>query len=190
MTKGKVGNWKLKKWFTVTAPKVFDERVIGEIPANNENSVISRNIITDLFSLTNNSAHMYTNVKLRVYSVKGESVQTKLILVEQLYSYIRSLARRHKTISELVLPLTTKDGIKMVVKSITIVNGRIPKTRTIGIRKEIKEILEKHFSETNATDIVKEVIEKRLQMDIASKIKHISQINKVEIKKLEIPEGI
>lgn len=190
MTKGKVDNWKLKKWFTVNAPKVFDEVVIGEMPANNEDSIISRNIITDLFSLTKNPAHMYTNVKLKVYAVKGESVQTKIILVEQLYSYIRSLARRHRTLSELVLPITTKDGTKMIVKVIAIANGRIPKTRITGIRKEMKQILEEHFKETNATEIINEVMEKKLQANLATKIKHISQINKVEIKKLEIPEGI
>lgn len=190
MVKGKTENWKLKKWFTVTAPKIFDEQVLGEMPANDENSVISRNIIVDLFSLTKNPAHTYTNVKLKVYAVKGESAQTKIILVEQLYSYIRSLARRHRTLSELVFPITTKDGTNMVVKIIAIANGRIPKTRIKGIRKEMKQILEEHFKETNATDILNEVMEKKLQINIASKIKHISQINKVEIKKLEIPNGI
>jgi len=190
MARGKVDSWKLKKWFTVNAPKVFNESVIGEMPANNEDSIISRNIITDLFSLTKNPAHMYTNVKLKVYSVKGESAQTKIILIEQIYSYIRSLARRHRTISELVLPITTKDKVSMVVKIIAIANGRIPKTRIIGIRKEMKKILEEPFKETNSTDIINEVIEKKLQATITSKIKNISQINKVEIKKLEIPEGI
>lgn len=190
MATGKADKWKLKKWFSVKAPKLFKEVSIGEMPANSDRSVISRNITTDLFSLTNNPAHMYTNVKFRVHSVNGDAAQTKLILVEQLYSYIRSLARRHRTLSELVLPVSTKDGVKMVVKSIVVANGRIPKTRIVGIRKEVRQSLEEYFGKTDAADVVNSVIEKKLQAELASKVKHISQINKVEIKKLEIPEGI
>ncbi len=190
MAASKADKWKLKKWFSVKAPKFFNEVSIGEMPADNERSAISRNITTDLFSLTNNPSHTYTNVKFKVYSVTGDAAQTKLVLVEQLYSYIRSLARRHRTLSELVLPVSTKDGVKMVVKSIVVANGRITKTRIVSIRKEMRLMLEDHFKKTNASDVITQVIEKKLQAELTSKIKHITQINKVEIKKLEIPEGI
>lgn len=190
MAVGKVDKWKMKRWFTVTAPKVFNEVSVGEIPANSESSVVSRNIIMDLFSLTNNPAHMYTNVHLKVAGVKGEAVQTRLTMIEQLYSYIRSLARRHRTITEVVIPLQSKDGIRMIAKPIIVANGRITSTRTRALRDEAIKELEAHFKRTNASDIVSEVIDKRLQSEISTKLKRITPINKFEIKKLEIPEGI
>ena len=190
MAVGKVDKWKLKKWYNVTAPKHFKEVTIGEIPANSDSAVSNRNLIVDLFSITNNPAHMYTNVKLKIYEASGESARTRLICVEQLYSYIRSLTRRHKTISELVAPLTTKDNVKMVVKLIAVANGRIATSKKDGIRVEAIGMLKSYFEQNNSDQIVDSVIEKKLQGEISSKLSHITNISKVEIKKLEIPLGI
>ncbi len=190
MAVGKVDKWKLKKWYNVSAPKLFKEMSIGELPANSDAAMANRTIIVDLFSLTSNPAHMYTNVKLKVYESSGEAAKTKLVRVEQLYSYIRSLSRRHKTLSELVIPLTTKDNVKMVVKLIAVANARITTSRKDGIRKEAGELLKSYFEHNNSDEIVNSVIEKKLQNEISSKLSHITQISKVEIKKLEIPDGI
>jgi small subunit ribosomal protein S3Ae len=37
-------NWKMKKWFSVYAPKLFNDAMLGEMPANDESSVIGRKL--------------------------------------------------------------------------------------------------------------------------------------------------
>ncbi len=190
MAVGKVDKWKLKKWYDVSAPKLFKEMNIGEVPANSDAAMQNRNLVIDLFSITSNPAHMYTNVHLKVYDASGTAAKTKLMAVEQLYSYIRSLSRRHKTLSELVTEVTSKDNIKMVVKLIVVANGRITSSRKDGIRDEARKVIHNYFKENNAEEIINNIIEKKLQGEITAKLSHITQISKVEIKKLEIPQGV
>ena len=95
----KADKWKLKKWFSVYAPKQFNDAVIGEMPANDEKSAVGRNIVVGLDALTHNPSHAYTNVVLKVVSAEGSAAHTKLVSITQLYSYIRSLVRRYKSIA-------------------------------------------------------------------------------------------
>ena len=61
--------WKMKHWFSIKAPRMFNEAVIGEMPANDEKAALGRSITVSLDTLTKNPSHAYTNVVLRVVEV-------------------------------------------------------------------------------------------------------------------------
>lgn len=61
----KSDNWKLKKWYSIYAPKLFNEAVIGEMPANEDSAAVGRKIVVGLDVLTKNPSHAYTNVVLK-----------------------------------------------------------------------------------------------------------------------------
>ena len=46
----KTEGWKLKKWYSVYAPKVFNDALVGEMPANDDKYVVGRNIVVGLDS--------------------------------------------------------------------------------------------------------------------------------------------
>ncbi|MCL5101733.1 MAG: hypothetical protein M1544_00015 [Candidatus Marsarchaeota archaeon] len=181
-----VDTWKLKKWFTVYAPKEFNESQIAEMPANDESSILGRNIRIGLSAITNNPAHAYTEVVLKVTDVNGEAAHTKIVRLEQLYSYIRSLVRRYKSISDGVFKVSTNDGMNEVVKVLIITRGRTAHTKLVGMRKEAKAFLEAYFKEKSFKEVVDSVIEGKLQSELGAKIAHIAPISKVEVKKLEV----
>jgi small subunit ribosomal protein S3Ae len=179
-------NWKLKKWFSVYAPKLFNDAMIGEMPANDETSVIGRKIVVGLDTLTKNPSHAYTNVTLKVISVNGSAAHTKLVSISQLYSYIRSLVRRYRSVATLVLPVKTKEGSLMVVKMLVITRARTTHSRISGIRKEMVEHATNFFRDNDSTDAINAVIEGKFQAGLAAKLKHIAPLNKIEVKTLEI----
>jgi small subunit ribosomal protein S3Ae len=178
--------WKLKKWFSVYAPKQFNDAVIGEMPANDEKSAVGRNIVIGLDTLTHNPNHAYTNVVLKVTSAEGSAAQTKLIAITQLYSYIRSLVRRYKSIATLILPVSTKDGTKLVFKMLVITRQRATGSRIAGIRKEMNERTLTYAKETDAAELISSVIDGKFQAEMAAKLRHITPISKVEVRSLEI----
>ena len=178
--------WKLKKWFAVYAPKQFNDVMIGEMPANDEKAALGRKIEVGLDLLTKNPSHAYTNVVLRVVNVEGAAAHTNLVSMNLLYSYVRSLVRRYKSIATSVLPVSTKDGRKMVFKMLVITRQRATHSRISGIRKEMEEYTTKYARETDISDILSAVIEGKMQADLAAKLKHITPISRVEVRALEI----
>ncbi len=181
-----VDTWKLKKWFTVYAPKEFNEAQIAEMPASDESSIVGRNIRIGLSAITNNPSHAYTELVLKVTDVNGEAAHTKVLRIEQLYSYIRSLVRRYKSVSDGVFDVSTSDGIKEVAKVLIITRGRTAHTKLVGMRKEAKVFLEAYFKEKTLKEAIDSVIDGKLQGELGAKVAHIAPVSKVEIKKFEV----
>ena len=107
-------------------------------------------------------------------------------MIEQPNSYIRSLVRRYRSVATVVVPVTAKDGIKVVLKIVAITRERATHSRLRAIRKEIIEFVESYSKENGSDAIATAVIEGRLQGEMAAKVSHITQMSKIEVKKLEI----
>lgn len=182
----KADTWKLKKWFSVYAPKQFNDAMIGEMPGNDDKAVIGRKIVVGLDALTHNPSHAYTNVVLRVVSVEGTAAHTKLVAINLLYSYIRSLVRRYKSIATSVLPVSLKDGTSVVMKMLVITRQRTTHSRVAGIRKKMNEITTSYAAESDIGELVTAIIEGKFQAELGSKLKNITPISKVEIRAIEI----
>lgn len=181
-----VDTWKLKKWFTVYAPKEFNEAQIAEMPASDESSVIGRNIRVGLSVITNNPSHAYTEVVLKVTDVNGEAAHTRIVRLEQVYSYIRSLVRRYKSVSDGVFNVSTNDGSKEVAKILIITRGRTAHTKLVGIRKEAKVFVEAYFKEKSLKEAIDSIIEGKFQGELGTKVAHVAPISKIEVKKFEV----
>ncbi len=182
----KIDKWKLKKWFTVYAPKVFSSAQIGEIPANDDKSAMGRNIIVSLDVITHNPQHAYTNVMFKTVEVAGSAANTKLVEMNELYSYIRSLVRRYRSIASSVMPVSSKDGTSMVVKLLVVTKQRAAHSKILGMRKEMNALAAEYFSNNDYSAIINAIIEGKFQSDIAGKLEHIAPINRIEVRKLEV----
>ncbi len=181
-----VDKWKLKKWFTVYAPKSFNESKVCEIPGDDEKSVINRKIKVSLDQLTHNPQHAFTNVVLRVTDTNGDAAHTKLIVIELVFSYLRSLVRRYRSVASVVVPVKTRDNVPMTVKAISVTRNRVTGARLKGIRSEMVSFINSYSKENDSDSIISSVIDGKLQSDLTGKVSHIANINKVEIKKLEV----
>ncbi len=181
-----IDKWKLKKWYSVYAPKVFNDMIVGEMPGNDDNSVIGRNVVVGLDFLTKNPSNAYTSVMLKVTDVNGSAVHTKLVSISQLYSYIRSLVRRYRSVANIVQPVTTRDRVNMVVKMLVITRTRNTHSRIVGIRKELSVLISEFFKENDSDSAINSIIEGRFQAEIAAKLRHIAPLNKVEVKAIEM----
>ncbi|MCL4373807.1 MAG: hypothetical protein M1360_02915 [Candidatus Marsarchaeota archaeon] len=182
----KVDTWKLKKWFTVYAPKEFNNAPLGEMPANDEKVVLGRSINVGLDTITHNPSNAYTKVKFKIVSVDGASAHTKLVQLEQLNSYIRSLVRRYRSITSTVQTLNSKDGTKIVAKIIAITRSRTTHSKIIGMRKEIETFMASYVKDNDIGSIISAINENKLQTELASRLNHIAQVGKVEVRKLEV----
>ncbi len=58
--------WKGKEWFTIVAPKLFSDKIVGETPSFDPNSLVGRTVETSLFELVDGAPKYYMKVKLKV----------------------------------------------------------------------------------------------------------------------------
>jgi ribosomal protein S3AE len=126
------------------------------------------------------------NLFFKVSEVEGDKAKTKLVSMELLFSFVRTMVRRYKSVSTSVVTTKSKDGREVTVKPIIITMQRSASSKIRGIRSEMNAFLEKYVQANDADSIIKAVIEGALQQELYAKLKHVSPISKVEIKKLEI----
>jgi small subunit ribosomal protein S3Ae len=181
-----IDKWKAKKWFSVKAPKAFNDAVIGEMPANDEKAALGRNIVVSLDVITHNPSHSYTNVTLKVVEVTGDAAITRLSKMELVPAYLRSFVRRYRSVSSAVIPATSKDGTGTIVKLIAITRARADHTKLVGVRKEMITFTLNYFKDNDIGQIVGAIVEGKFQGELGSKLRHIIELNKVEVRKLEI----
>ncbi|MCL4403281.1 MAG: hypothetical protein M1500_00805 [Candidatus Marsarchaeota archaeon] len=182
----KVDKFKLKKWYNVYAPKVFDSAIIGEMPGNDEKAVMGRSIVVGMDSLTHNTSKMNTNVRLKVTEVSGNAAHTNVVRIETLYSYLRSLIRRHRSLVNAIIPAKSSDGSPLVLKMLVVTKRRVARSKISGMRKEVTEFASAYCKENTKDGIVSSIVSGALQAEVSSKLKHITDISSVEVNKLEI----
>ncbi len=184
-----IDKWKLKKWFVVHAPAMFNEEVIAEIPANDEKVILNRRIKVGLDTLTHNPQNAYADIFFKITGVAGNNASTKVNKIELPMSYTRSLARKYRSIADSTVKVSTKDNISMKVKPMIVTQHRETQSRIRGIRKEAEEYIKSFFTTNDAQQAIMAIVEGKLQTDLASKLEHITAINKVEIRKLEVDKA-
>lgn len=182
--------FKLKSWYSVLAPKMFDEKKVGDILSMDDKSVMHRIINTNLSELSGEMQHGYTRVNFRVNEIKGKTAYTNFIGHELIRSYIKTLARRNMSLVDNVVKVNTKDNVTVVVKTAIITSNRISRTMKSVLRKEAQKIVQAHAKTRNFDDFIQEILYKKLSTEIYKRSKEYVPIKRVEIIKTEVNENL
>lgn len=180
--------WKLKSWYSVISPKIFEEKKIGDIAGLDDGSIINRKIITNLGMITGQMPHGYTIVKFRINEIKGKTAYTKLIGHELLRSYLRTLARRRMSLIDDIVKMKTKDGVEVVVKYVIVTQNKVSASNKAVIRKAAKQLVAGKGSKEDFDSFMQLILFRKLSSQLYNKVKEILPIKRVEIIKSEVAE--
>ncbi|MCX8200327.1 MAG: 30S ribosomal protein S3ae [Candidatus Micrarchaeota archaeon] len=184
----KSDKFKLKSWYGVVAPAIFDEKKIGDIVGFDDESVLGRVIIANLAELTGEMPHSYTRINLKVKDIKGKTAYTRLIGHELLRSYLRTIVRRRMSLVDDVVKVRTKDGVDVAVKTAIVTANRVSQPTRVMLRKIAEEIIRDKASKSDYDSFMQEVLFRKLASAIYTKVKVIVPIKRVEIIKTELIE--
>ncbi|BFH73514.1 30S ribosomal protein S3ae [Sulfurisphaera javensis] len=178
--------WKLKKWFTILAPKTFGEVVLGTTPAYDSNQALNRKVETTLYDLTGDYSLVYVHLYFKIVGIEGDRLVTRFAGHELSRDYIRSLVRRKSSKIDAITDVTTKDGYLIRVKGLALTTYRAHVSQKTEIRKIIWDILSKKASESSFDEFVQDVVFGKLSNDIFQQAKKIYPLRKVEIEKTKV----
>ena len=99
--------WKMKEWYNVHAPRMFNETVIGETPAADPEFLIGRQSEVTVQDLTGDFSKMHIKLRFKIVGYDGHEAKTELIGHDLTSDYVRRLTRRKKTKTDHVVDAHT-----------------------------------------------------------------------------------
>ncbi|MFA6048353.1 MAG: 30S ribosomal protein S3ae [Candidatus Micrarchaeia archaeon] len=183
-----VDNWKMKRWYSIVAPKFFNEVEVAQVPALDDEHIINRIIEIPLKEITHDLSHMYTNVRLRVFEVKGKTAYTKFIGHSVSREFLRTMVRRHRDALTAIVPVTSKDGIEFRVKAMAITNSNCSGSQKTALRNLLADEVKKRARGTEFGAFINDTIYGKVALEIGRKLVKIVPVRKVEIYKTQLKE--
>ena len=185
-----VDTFKLKSWYTVQAPDFFDKKEIGQLVALEPETLKNRVVRIGLGEITGSfsQANSFTSVEFRISDVQGKTLSTRFIGHELMPSYIKTLLRRRRSIIYNVDDVKTKDGHDVRIKSVAVTAFRASEAVRHGLRAAVSAEIKAAAGELDLSTLAQEMLFGKFAAKVFGKVKHITPLRRLEIRKSELTE--
>ncbi len=178
--------WKGKEWFTIVAPRLFSDKIVGETPSFDPNSLVGRTVETSLFELVDGAQKYYMKVKLKVVKVEGNKAITRFDGLECVRDYVLRMSQRRTRQVRIVTDVKTKDGWILRVKLINVMNRIVQSSIKTKVRKFVEELISKESKDKDLEAFLSDIVNDNLQ----EKIKLLgSKIYPIRMSEVRLIEG-
>ena len=186
-----VDKWKMKGWYSLIAPEMFESREIGQLVSSDEANLKNRVIKVGLGDLTGSFSQgtAYTMLYFRVKEVTGKTAKTQFIGHELVPGYVRTLARRRRSLVTQVDDVVTRDGVEMRIKMLCISGLKVSEAVRTDIRRALSECIRQIAKSTDFPVLAQELVFGKLSAKLYNSVKKMGPIKRVEVKKSELKES-
>ncbi len=184
--KGKtVDKWRKKKYFPVMAPKIFQERELGKSLAFDPASLEGRRMCVNLMVLTGNIKKQEVNLTFVVDTVKGDTAYTTVRKYEISPASIKRKVRRQRDRLDESFQCVTQDNKMIRIKPLIITAVKTSNLVRAALRRSSIQFIINTIKRTDYDTLIMDVINDKLQREVAKHVKKIVPIRFVNIRKLE-----
>lgn len=176
---------KGKEWYVLIAPKMFKEKIIGETPVGDPKTLIGRRIDVHLIRLIDDLSKYYMKFYFKVKDVKENKAYTEFAGLECLRDYISRLIRYGIKRIDIIQDLTTKDEVKMRVKTIVITRKKMKKNVEISLKEFIGDKIKKEIESIKLDEFIEKIINDTLKNSVVKEGSKIYPIRTFEIRKVQ-----
>lgn len=185
--------YKDKSWYSVIAPKSFDNEEIGQI-IGSEGNIIDRTLDTLLFDFTSDYDDINLKLKFRITDVNETAKQCNSVFMGHEYTsdYVRSLVGSNASKIQIIKNFTTKDKFKYRLTGVCVTIKKARSSQVRIIRKIMYDILNEFAKSLNHEKFVRGMIKgefgRQIQR-ISKTIYPLSSSTIIKSKLVNIPEG-
>lgn len=184
--KGKtVDKWRKKRYFSILAPKLFQERELGKSLAYEPGALNGRLLTTNLMVLTGNIKRQEINMTFRVTAVKGDTGYTEVQKYEISPAAIKRKVRRHKDKLDESFQCVTKDNKIIRIKPMILTAVKTSWSVKSALRKAVIQFIINAVRRTDFETLVLDIINEKLQREISKSTKKIVPVRFVNIRVLK-----
>ena len=175
-----------KRWFEITAPKLFREGIVGDTQALESKLLVGKTMKVNLSTLNNDMRSQNTEVTLLIDHIEGDKAKTKLIGLRTLPNSIKRIVRKGRTRMDLSIKAITKDDkvatIKILLVSRRIIKGSVSSALIV----ETKRFLIKRISSLDFEALFELVVFGKLYKELIQRLGKIYPLKICEIRQLKL----
>lgn len=185
-----VDNWKLKTWYIAKAPDIFEGKELGPLVALEPETLVNRRMKVGLGEITGSfsQSNAFTTVHFRVTEVQGKTAFTKFIGHELMPGYIKTLLRRRRSIIYQVDDVVTKDGAEVRIKSVAVTAFRVSENVRHDLRAAVSREIKAYAASLDLPTLSQEMVYGKFAAKAFGKVKDITPLRRLEIRKSELVE--
>jgi len=177
-----VDKWRKKKYFSIMAPKMFQERELGQTLAYESNTLQGRCIKTNLMMITGNIKRQDINVTFRVNKVLGDTAYTFLESYEIMPAAVKRKVRRQKDKIDESFNCVTKDNKLIRMKPLIMTAGKTSRSVTASLRDKIKQFTVLAARKLDYDSFTMDIINEKFQKDLGNMLNKVTPIRVVAIR--------
>ncbi|MCX6814608.1 MAG: hypothetical protein NTY20_03100 [Candidatus Aenigmarchaeota archaeon] len=165
---------------------MFNEMHLAETPTTDPATLVGRNVEIGVSELLGQPAKYYMKLFFKITDVDSRNAYTRFNGYSTTREHLYRVVRKHAQKVEDINVFETKDGWKLQITSIAILN----RNTDSNIQKKVRQIMVNHIADTakksGVDDIVKRVLEGSFQRDIRKLGSKIYPVRFCEIAKIEV----
>jgi len=177
---------KGKDWYVILAPSMFSETQMAETPAIDPKVLVGRTVESNVSELLGQPDKYYMNLKFKITGVNDHNASTRFhgysCAKEHLFRIIRKRSQKVRAITN----VETKDGWKLQVVSLVILN----RNTDIEVRRKVRKIMVSGLMESakNAgmDSFIRSITSGVLQKEIRKLGNKIYPVRFSEIERIEV----
>ncbi len=175
-----------KQWYEIIAPKMFEEKLVGETLAVEPKHLIGRILQISLIELVRDYSKFYIKLNLQVDRVEGNKAYTKLVGHDVMRERVYRLVQHHGRRVDVIQDLTTKDGVKVRVKTVFVLLKRVGTSMKDATRKAAKSRIEELVPKMTFEELMRSIISGELANEARKTASKAYPVASIEIRKTEV----
>jgi len=152
---------KKKHWVKIKAPKLFNERMMGESLVGEPQELVGRHITVNLMTLIGDPQRQTISVSFKITGIVNDVAVTEIIGYKILPASAKKMMRRNRSKIEDSFIVETVDKKLVRIKPIIVTRGRITGTVFASMRQLERAYLAKLISKTKFEDIISNIVQKK-----------------------------
>jgi small subunit ribosomal protein S3Ae len=181
-----IKKWKGKDWFAISAPKMFNSILLAETPAIDSSAIIGRKFDVNASYLTGQSSKYYMIIEFKVDSIEGKNATTRFDGYKCARDYLFHVVRKRTDKVRHIKQVETKDGWKLRVTALLILNRKTESKIKTKVRAIIDNALESEAKKSGIDNFIKEIISGTLQKEMKRLGNKVYPIRFSEIERIKV----
>ncbi|MDP3766204.1 MAG: hypothetical protein Q8R04_06850 [Nanoarchaeota archaeon] len=186
MATGQVVKLKKKQWYSIIAPKQFDNVVLGETLVYEPNAMLGKSLSHSLMNLSNDVKRQNVNIHFKVVEIEGDKAKTMITGYEIIPSSVKRFVRRNSEKMDLSFACETADNVFLRVKPLVITKADVKGSVAAKLRNNIVAFLVKEIKKMKYDELISDLILHKLQDLMRQNFNKIYPLKVCEIRYMGI----
>jgi small subunit ribosomal protein S3Ae len=175
-----------KDWYQITAPEMFNNKVIAETPAYDPKQLKGRVVETSLIDLNQDVMKFYIKLRFKITDVDGNQAKTEFIGHDIMRDQIYRMVFKRKSRVDSINNITTADEKQVTLKTILTLSRKVKTTVKKAARAEMSAAIEDYCKNKTLDKIVDSIIRGELTKNVRQRVGKVYPVSSIEIRKSKV----